>query len=311
MRVDYWSLPPEPHAAVTAHFGTGIAAAATRSGGQSGGTAARLTLADGRTVFLKGCPTDHPILTQYEVEGWFGRKVRPLLDDGTAAPFPAPRLLAELRTGGWYVLLFENVDGHDADIGDPADLAACLALCDRLAATAYPDAIAHRIPPVSVSLGHLASGWRRVAADPPPGLDPWARDHLPELCALERGWAEAAAGDTMAHTDLHTGNVLVTSGDPTGQAVDWTRPSTGAAWVDPLLFCLRDPAISRAAALPAWFRDRHDVPAPVLRAFLAGASGHWTDAARLPSPAYAPHLRAYEHHRATASLSWLRRELDR
>lgn len=313
MRVDYWSLPPEPHAAVTARLGTDITAVATRSGGQSGGTAARLTLGDGRTVFLKGCPADHPILTQYEVEGWFGRRVRPLLDAGTDTPvagFPAPRLLAELRTGGWYVLLFEDIDGHDADVRDPADLAACLALCDTLAATPYPASVARRIPPVSVSLGHLASGWQRIAADPPADLDPWARAHLPGLRALERAWADAADGDTMVHTDLHTGNILVIPGNPTGQAVDWTRPSTGAPWVDPLLLCLRDPALSSPAELPTWFRDRYDVPTPVLHAFLAGAAGHWTDAARLPSPDYAPHLRTYERDRAAATLMFLRRMLE-
>ncbi len=311
MRVDYWSLPPEPHAALTDHLGAAVTAAETRSGGQSGGVAARLSLADGRTVFLKGCPTDHPILAQYEVEGWFGRHVRPLLDADAATPFPAPRLLAELCRGGWYVLLFEHIDGHDAAVTDPGDLAACLALCDTLAATEYPAAVADRIPPVSVSLGHLASGWRRIADDPPADLDPWARAHLTELCALERGWAKAAGGRTIVHTDLHPGNVLVTPGNPTGQAVDWTRPSTGAPWVDPLLFCLRDPALSRPATLPAWFRDRYSVPAAILRAFIAGASGHWTDAARLPSPTYAPGLRAYERDRADASLRWLRRELDR
>ncbi|HSA49687.1 MAG TPA: phosphotransferase [Yinghuangia sp.] len=324
MRVDYWSLPPELHAAVTARLGADVASAATQTGGQSGGAAARVALTDGRTAFLKGCSEDHPIAAQYEVEGWFGRKVLPFLDaDAATGPapatpgipgrFPAPRLTAELRVLGWYVLVFEDIDGHDAAVTDPADLAACLALFRTLAATTYPAAIAHRIPPVSVTLGHLASGWQRIAGDPPPDLDPWARSHLRELCALERGWTAAAGGKTVVHTDLHPGNVLVAPG-PTGYAVDWTRPSSGAAWVDPLLFCLRDPALTGPSApneLPGWFRERYDLPAPLLRSFIAGAAGHWADAARLEAPDYAPGLRAYERDRAAASLAWLRRELER
>ncbi|MGW0660862.1 hypothetical protein [Streptodolium elevatio] len=366
MRVDYWSLPADLHAALTLRFGAAPTSAATQPGGFSGGLAARLTLSDGRAVFVKGCPERHPIIAQYEVEGWFGRKARewwPPRVTGTggastpgpsrelrAEPFPAPALWGELDAAGWYVLAFEDIAGHDADLSDPVDLAACLTLFDRLSAAPYPEAARSRVPPVAVSLGHLAAGWRRIAEEPPAYLDPWVRAHLGELVALETGWTAASHGDLPVHTDLHPGNVLVkpapevgpprgttggipgrAPGGPTGWptrgtadghggrgngrgaeavAVDWTRPSAGAAWVDPLLFCLRDPAVHD---LPPWFTERYAPPAPVLHAFLAGAAGHWADAARLPAPAYAPGLRAYEAARAAKSLAWLRqaREDDR
>ncbi|WP_436777995.1 phosphotransferase [Yinghuangia sp. YIM S09857] len=333
MRVDYWSLPADVHAALALRLGAAPASAATQPGGFSGGVAARLTLPDGRAVFVKGCPERHPIIAQYEVEAWFGRKVREWWGGrgdsgggvsgggdgrgsgggrgsdggrGAARAFPAPELWGELDAAGWYLLVFEDVAGHDADLSDPADLSACLALFDRLTAAPYPGAARTRVPPVAVSLGHLAAGWRRIAEEPPAYLDPWARAHLGELVARETEWVAAAEGDLPVHTDLHPGNVLVTDAFE-AVAVDWTRPSAGAAWVDPLLFCLRDPAVRD---LPPWFDERYALPAPVLRAFLAGAAGHWTDAARLPAPGYAPGLRAYEAARAAKALAWLRRAHD-
>ncbi|WTW94714.1 phosphotransferase [Streptomycetaceae bacterium NBC_01309] len=328
MRVDYWSLPADLHAALTLRLGAAPTSAATQPGGFSGGLAARLTLSDGRAVFVKGCPERHPIIAQYEVEGWFGRKAREWWARGTDVtapggtspePFPAPALWGELDAAGWYVLVFEDVAGHDAVLSDPVDLGACLALFERLGAASYPEAARPRVPPVAVSLGHLAAGWRQIAEEPPAYLDPWARANLGELVELEAGWAAASHGDVPVHTDLHPGNVLVKAtseaasapfaglggnGGVAAVAVDWTRPSAGAAWVDPLLFCLRDPAVPD---LPPWFTERYALPTPVLRAFLAGAAGHWTDAARLPAPSYAPGLRAYEAARAAKSLAWLRR----
>ncbi|MCF2530640.1 phosphotransferase [Yinghuangia soli] len=315
MRADYWSLPAALQAALTSRFGVRVASAASQPGGFSGGLAARLVLADGRTAFVKGCHGSHPILAQYEVEGWFGRRLREGPDVGPAAGsallVPAPLLLDDFWAADWYVLVFEDIDGHDADLGDPGDLAACLELFDRLAAAAYPSSYAQRIPPVAVSLGHLASGWQRIAEAPPRDLDPWAAANLGRLCALERAWAPHSTGSSPVHTDLHPGNVLVTAAPggrrPEALAVDWTRPSAGADWVDPLLFCLRDPAVRE---LPGWFRARYPAATPALTAFLAGAAGHWTDAARLEPPDYAPGLRGYEAERARKALAWLRTGLE-
>src|SRR3989442_1093019 len=99
MRVDYWSLPPELNAALTTRFAVEVTSVTSRPGGFSGGVAASLGLTDGRTVFVKGCPAGHPIRGQYEIEGWFGRRVREWTraeadraDDKGAAPEPPSRL---------------------------------------------------------------------------------------------------------------------------------------------------------------------------------------------------------------------------
>lgn len=301
MRVEYWSLPPEVRAAAASRSGAPAVSAEDRAGGFSGGVAARLALADGRRVFLKGCPEDHPVAAQYDVEAWFGARM--------PDTFPAPRLLASFDAAGWFVLLFEDVfadlPGGEADLTDPADLAACRNLLTRLASAEYPAAWSARIPPVGVALGHLASGWARVAAEPPAGLDPWAAGRLGELRAMERHWASAAEGEGPLHTDLHPGNVLVRGrASREAVAVDWTRPARGAAWVDALLFCLRDPGVT---ALPEWLLSDYDVPHEALCGLLSGAAGHWTDAARSAAPPYAPGLRAYEAARAAKALVWLRR----
>lgn len=305
MRVDYWSLPPAVRAALTARLSGDVRSAASAPDGFSGGVAALLGLADGREVFVKGCPVGHPLAGVYEVEAWFGRRV---LED--APDFPAPALLGEVEADGWHLLAFAAVPrAHNPRLTVGTDLDACLALFSALASARYPDSVRHRIPPVSVTLGHLAHGWRNVAADPPRHLDPWAHAYLGTLCALETEWVADAAGETPAHTDLHPRNILVSPGPvgPTAVAVDWTRPSHGARWIDPLLCCLGDPGLP---ALPDWFRERYPLPHQALVGFLAGAAGHWTDAARHDPPDYAPGLRAYEHSRAERALTWLRTELE-
>ncbi|MGR6999563.1 hypothetical protein ACU686_17845 [Yinghuangia aomiensis] len=163
MRVEYRSLPPEVRAAAAFRSGAAAVSAEDRAGGFSGGVAARLVLADGRRVFLKGCPEDHPIAAQYDVEAWFGARM----------PDAFPRTggcWRRLDAAGWFVLLFEDVfadlPGGEADLTDPADLAACRDLLNRLASAEYPAAWSARIPLVGVALGHLASGWARGGGRP-------------------------------------------------------------------------------------------------------------------------------------------------
>ncbi|QFZ23899.1 hypothetical protein [Saccharothrix syringae] len=55
----------------------------------------------------------------------------------------------------------------------------------------------------------VGTGWRRLAAGPLPGIDPWAPARLDELAGLESRWAAAAAGTSLVHGDLRADNALL------------------------------------------------------------------------------------------------------
>jgi hypothetical protein len=319
MPSDLGALPPAARDALAAALGARVTAARPGGSGLAGAVTLRAALGDGREVFVKACPDGHPQAGALRVEGWFGRRA--------PAGLPAPPLLASARAAGWRALAFAYVPGRAAG---PGDLGVCAGLARRIATAPITRELAGELPPVSVALGALTRGWARVAADPPAGLDPWAREHLGLLVELERAWPAWADGDRLTHTDLHPGNVLVTEDGPRGPgaagegaagaggrtageetpgekapggralAVDWTRPALGAGWVDVVLLHARLGLRPRVAGAPA----------AGVAALVAGAAGHWADGARLPAPPYAPGLPAHRARSARAALASLRACLE-
>lgn len=68
------------------------------------------------------------------------------------------------------------------------------------------DEMARRLTPAPVPglptavdrLAHDFAGWHRIAAEPPPDLDPWVSGHLAELCRLADHGIAALTGDSTA-----------------------------------------------------------------------------------------------------------------
>ena len=77
-----------------------------------------------------------------------------------------------------------------------------------LAAIRAPCPVA-AVPPASRELAGLVHGRGELAADPPAGLDAWARRHLTRLAGLETGWLTAPDGDTLLHGDINASNLLI------------------------------------------------------------------------------------------------------
>ncbi len=135
-------------------------------------------------------------------------------------------------------------------------------------------------PPAARELAGLVHGWGELAADPPAGLDAWARRHRTRLAGLETGWLTAADGDTLLHGDINAGNLLI-SQDQKVWLTGWAQPARGAA-------------------CPAWTTT----PPAVITSYAAAFAGYWARSSRSPAPPGVPRLRPYRARAAQAALAW-------
>jgi aminoglycoside phosphotransferase (APT) family kinase protein len=121
----------------------------------------------------------------------------------------------------------------------------------------------------------------------------------------DRGLA-ALAGDTVAHIDVRTDNLLI-GPDGTVTVVDWPHACLGPRWLDRLLLLINVrlygghdvEALLRECAAASG-ADPAD-----LRGVIAGAAGYFVDACRQPPPPGIPTVRAFQRAQGEALVSWL------
>jgi hypothetical protein len=222
IRRSYAELPDGTRELIEARCGTVLRESGAPAGRHSE-ISATLTVSGGDTVgpgqvFVKGLTVSRPEVVAHRHEA----RINAVL------PRVAPRLLWTVEEGGWLVLGYEHVDGRHADLspGSP-DLSRVAGALDVLAATLTPCPV-DDAGVLSVQWARL-SAWRRLSANPPADLDPWVREHLVQLAAWEPRAIEAVAADSLAHTDLHSLNILVGA---EVRVVDWAWARRAPAWVD-------------------------------------------------------------------------------
>ncbi|NES13958.1 aminoglycoside phosphotransferase family protein [Micromonospora sp. PPF5-17] len=303
-RLRWAELPGPVRGAVEEILGDRVVAAESQPGGFSPGTADRVRTAGGGRAFVKAVsPAQNdrsPGMHRAEA------LIAAALPPGT----PTPRLLGSYDDGDWVALVFTDVEGrHPVTPWQPAELAAVLSTLETMAAVLTPAPVA-AAPTAAEQLGYDFAGWRRIAADPPADLDPWARDRLPQLCAAaERGLA-ALGGDTLCHLDIRADNLLL-GPHGTVNVVDWPWACRGPAWLDSLLVLVNvqvhgghDPeALVCARPLTA------DADPAGVTGVLAGFAGFFLDGARQPPPPGIPTVRAFQRLQGDALLPWLARRL--
>jgi aminoglycoside phosphotransferase len=307
-RLPWTALRADLQADVEELLGGRVLTATTQPGGFSPGIAARLVLADGRRAFVKAvgedANPDSPRLHRAEAR----------IAAALPQRVPAPRLLGAIDSGGWVILAFEDVDGYTpAQPWRDDELAQVLTAVADLAGTLTPAPI--DAPPAATRFHTLGRGWQLLAdktasgADDPAGVDPWALAHLSELAELERGWAGAVEGTTLAHGDVRADNILLTADQVI--FVDWP-------WA-----CLAPPWFDLVAMLPNVAMNGGPAPEDVLAAHPAGAgadptavttmvaalAGTWTYLGCQPDPPGLPTVRAFQRAHAKVALHWLRQRL--
>jgi aminoglycoside phosphotransferase (APT) family kinase protein len=303
-RIPWESLPDGVREAVEAGLGARVVEAATQPGGFSPGVAARLRLADGGSAFVKAVgssPNPHsPGLHRREAE------VAAALPPET----PAPQLRFAHDNGDWVALVFEDVPGREPELPwRPEELERVLAALADLSATLTPAPL--EVDPFAQRFEEMLRGWRLLAeAGGGPGIDPWAETRLDLLAELEAKWMDAAAGDTLVHSDVRADNILVTPERVV--FVDWPHASLGAPWIELLCFL---PSVAMQGGPKPWdIFDAHpisrDAAAERVDAVLAALAGFFVYASAQPPPPGLPTLRDFQRAQGVEALAWLRRRLE-
>ncbi|MFB4288619.1 phosphotransferase [Nonomuraea sp. ATR24] len=291
-RVPWSEVHPGVREAVEKLLGAPVAEAVTQEGGFSPAAAVRLRAANGRRAFVKavGPEPNAEAVRIYRAEA----RVAAALP----ASVPAPRLLDAFELDGWVAMAFEDVEGrHPAMPWRRDELDLVLDAVERMSAALTPSPV--DVPPIGEVMGPSFQGWRRLLGEDTTGLDPWALRHLPALAELESGWAEAAAGDTLAHCDLRADNVLISDGRV--HVVDWPWASRAAAWYDRVAML---PSVGMQGGPPP-----HELlpdPDPDVTKAVTALTGFFVRQSRQPAPPGLPTLRAFQRAQGVVALEWLR-----
>jgi aminoglycoside phosphotransferase len=305
-RLHWNELPNQVQRGLERRLGAGVVQATTQPGGFSPGLAARLSLADGRRVFVKAVSSR----TNPHSPGMHRREAR--IAAALPRAVPTPRFLDSYDEGDWIALIFEDIEGRTPHIPwRPVELERVLAAITELTALLTPAPIA--VEPVGERMADVFTGWRRLAADRDAGdhdlrgVDPWVGRHLSALAALEMEAAGAAEGTTLLHTDIRADNILLTPAKVF--FVDWPWASRGAAWID-LLFML--PSVAMQQGPNPWeIFDLHPlargIPDDRVTPLVAAITGFFIWQSRQPSPPGLPTIRAFQRDQGLPALEWLKR----
>lgn len=224
VRRTWAQLPHRVRAEIERHCGAVLGASAAPAGRNSE-FSATLRVAGGDSVFVKGITTDNPGSRAHRHEAY----VNPWLPD------LAPRLLWTVEAEGWLLLGFERVDGAHADLSPGSPDLPLLAGAAATLADALTPCPAEHAPELAVQWDRLAA-WRRLRRDPPADLHPWSCANLDRFVDWERRSVAAVDGPSLAHTDLHSLNLVV---GRRLRVVDWAWSRRAAPWLDTGFVVLR------------------------------------------------------------------------
>jgi aminoglycoside phosphotransferase (APT) family kinase protein len=308
VRLPWSGVPAELRAAAERELGSAVTAAVTQSGGFSPGVAARVRLANGRRAFVKavsaGQNPDSPGIHRAEAR----------IAAALPASTPAPRFLGCVDQDDWVVLMFEDIEGHmPAQPWRADELDRVLAAMADLACSLDPAPI--DAPSVVGRTPSLGCGWSLLAeaaqarTDDLAGLDPWARDRLALLVAIEAGWADAASGEALVHSDIRADNILLTHNRVV--FVDWPWACLAARWLD-LVAML--PSVQMQGGPPAeQVFARHPVSKEAdpdaVTAAITALAGFFVWQSRQLAPPGLPTLRAFQAAQGETALDWLQTRL--
>lgn len=286
-RILWQDLPAELRSWVGGVLGGPVVGATSQRGGFSPGTADRVLTDAGTRAFVKAVsPAQNeqtPDLHRREVD-----VLRSLAD----VP-QVPRLLASYDDGHWVALVVEDVEGRHPHLPwTDEELASALRTLAGTARRGAPSAW----PRLEEELVGEMTAWSRLreAGDPDPGLDPWLADHLGELDEISRTTLPRLAGPSVAHTDVRADNLLVQTGG-TVRLVDWPWASRGAAWFDAATLLLNVRWSGDLDVRPH-LPTVHDLGASHedVLGVVAGLTGFFLEASRLPAAPGLPTLRAFQ-----------------
>jgi aminoglycoside phosphotransferase (APT) family kinase protein len=297
-RILWLELPAPVRGRIEQIIGGGpVVRADSQSGGFSPGSADRVVTDGGRRAFVKAVT---PAINERSAElARDEMRITALLPEQA----PVPRMIGGFDDGEWVVLVLEDIEGvHPRTPWIDREMDAAVGALKGLAQALTP--APSSMPSAGDKFAGNFTGWDRVAADPPAGLDPWERDHLPELrAASARTLAALHTGNTLAHCDIRADNMLVR---PDGGViiVDWPWAAVAPQWFDRVLLATN---VVVHGGDPERVIDGID--RRIVTDAFAGFAGMFRDVGRLPPPPGIPTVRAFQRWQADALLPWLKAEI--
>ncbi|MQY09231.1 phosphotransferase family protein [Actinomadura macrotermitis] len=302
-RMSWWAAPPMVRREVEVFLGGRVVEAVTQPGGFSPGIAARLRTAGGRRAFVKAVGREpnpgSPRLHRAEAR----------VAAALPRTAPVPMFLGSIDLGDWITLLFEDVDGQPPrQPWEAGELRRVLDALTDLAHAMTPPPLP--VPTVAERFAEEFQGWRRLAASGSrTTLDPWLTVHLDDLAEREPSWADAAAGETLAHADIRADNLLLTSDRVV--VVDWPWACRAAPWFD--LLAMLPSVRMQGGPPPAEVFATHPLAKGVdeeaVTSVLCALAGFFLWSSRQPPPPGLPTVRAFQAAQGEIALAWLRDRL--
>jgi hypothetical protein len=292
-RLEWPFLPPNLRSYVERRCGSPVVEAVSQTSGFTPGFASVLVCEDGSRHFVKAASVkaQKTFADSYREEG---RKLAAL-----PGSVPAPRLLWMLDDD-WVVLGIEHVEARQPRRPwRQADLDATLDALEAVADQLTPPPAGLHLDTAEDDLLPLVEGWAVVRAHRPD------LPHLDEAEGLARRIAEVCGGDTLAHTDIRSDNVLIAA-DGRALICDWNWPVRACDWFDSFAALIgpRGEGVDVEAVMSRR-RLLRDVPAESVDIMLALYVGYFLSACEQPVPPTSPHLRDHQRWQGEVCWEWL------
>lgn len=290
-RLEWPFLPPHLRAWIEQKCGSPVAEAFTQNSGFTPGFASVLVCEDGSRHFAKAAS----VKAQQLFADSYREEARKL--GALPAAVPAPRLLHHLDDD-WVALVIEYVDGRaPARPWQPADLEATLDALEVVAEELTPPPPGLDLDDAVDDFAAMLDGWEtiRESSDLP---------HLDEAEALARRYAEVVGGDSLAHTDVRSDNILIADGR--ALLCDWNWPVRACDWFDSFAVLIgpRGDGIDVDAVM-ASRRLLKDVDPEAVDIMLALYVGYFLSHCLHPVPWTSPHIRDHQRWQGEVCWQWL------
>lgn len=235
VRRTYAEIPVRVRAWVDDVLGSPVVSVEEQVGGMSPGCATRVVAADGSRAFVKAVGPELNPLTP----DMFRNEIR-VLSHLHDHPLWARLVAAYDEPGEWVALLLEDVPGRHADTTRPDDMERVLEATAALSEELTGLGAGLGVATCRDSLLRWGELWPQLPDLASDVLPSWMPARADDLRAAYDRLLEHAEGDHVVHGDLRNDNIIVRTGDRSGEVVfvDWGVARTGPAWYDPLLLCL-------------------------------------------------------------------------
>ena len=308
VRLHWVDMPPRVREEIERWFDGEVVDAVTQPTGFSPGAAARLTVDDGRRIFVKAVGSE----PNPDTPAMHRREARIMTAMPCAAP--VPRLLWSYDEGerGWIVLVFEDVDGrHPTQPWRIDELDRVVAAMEDLSKLLTPSPMPAAV--VGTAGNEFATtirGWRQLRDERPSRfgcLDEWSRRNLERLVTIEDTVGGALEGDTLLNIDVRADNILITP--ERIWFVDWPHARVGPPWLDVVAFA---PSVTMQGGPPpeeviSRHFASHTAESDAITAAVVAIAGYFTHQAVQPPPPGLPTVRAFQDAQGVVARAWIAR----